>query len=153
MMKSLAFNYHGSAGSMEVESVEEMLLRFEELHGVKYVNYIGDEDLKTFSALFNVNPYNNEPVVIASECIGHVQKRMGSRFRSVRKSKHLGGKGKLTEILIKKLSTYYGLAILRNVDSVEGMKRAILATYYHLISTDENSRHEYCPAGDDSWYI
>jgi len=44
----------------------------------------------------------------------------------------------LTNRMIVKLSTYYGLAILRNLDSVEEMKKAIWATFYHLTSTDEN---------------
>ena len=35
----------------------------------------------------------------------------------------LGGKNRLTEAIIKKLTLYYGLAIRRNVDSVEGMKK------------------------------
>jgi len=43
-----------------------------------------------------------------------------------------------------KLSTYYGLAILRNPDSVEKMKKSIWATFYHLISTDENPQHLNC---------
>lgn len=58
---------------------------------------------------------------------------------------------KLTDALIKKLSLYYGLAIRRNVNSVSDMKKAILATYYHLCSTNENPQHSYCPEGADSW--
>jgi len=143
--------HESSAGSMEVESVKTMFLRSEELHGVKYGNYIGDGDSKTFSAVLDINPYGDELTVIKSECIGHVQKRMGTLLRNVRKTKKLGGKGKLTEALVKKLSTYYGLAIRRNINSVEDMKKAIMATYYHMISTDENPRHENCPVGVDSW--
>ncbi|XP_067208105.1 uncharacterized protein [Linepithema humile] len=143
--------HEGSAGGMEVESMKTMFLRSNELHGVKYVSYIGDGDSKTFSALLKINPYGDEQTVVKSECVGHVQKRMGSRLRNVRKAKKLGGKGKLTEVLIKKLSTYYGLAIRRNVNSVQDMKKAIMATFYHMISTDENPRHENCPTGSDSW--
>ena len=39
--------------------------------------------------------------------------------------RRLGGKNRLTGAIIKKLTLYYGLAIRRNVDSVEGMKKAI----------------------------
>jgi len=76
---------------------------------------------------------------------------MGTRLRNVKKEHKLGGKGKLTDTLIKKLTTYYGLAIRRNVDSVTEMKKAILSTYYHMCSTNENPRHEYCPPGAESW--
>lgn len=66
------------------------------------------------------------------------------------KQKNLAEKNKLTNSLIKKL-TYYGLAIRRNVDSVERMKNAIIGTLYHLYSTNLNPRHENCPEGADSW--
>lgn len=143
--------HEGSAGSMEVESIKMMFLRSEELYGVKYGNYIGDGDSKTFTAILNLNPYHDEPTVVKSECIGHVQKRMGTRLRNVRKTKKLGGKGKLTEALVKKLSTYYGLAIRRNINSVTDMKKAVMATFHHMISTDKNPQHDNCPEGEDSW--
>ncbi|XP_018365704.1 PREDICTED: uncharacterized protein LOC108762933 [Trachymyrmex cornetzi] len=76
---------------------------------------------------------------------------MGTRLRNIKKTQKLGDKGKLMDILIKKLTTYYGLAIRRNVNSIDGMKKSIMATYYHLISTDEKPQHEYCPPGEDSW--
>ncbi|GFY54414.1 uncharacterized protein TNIN_124051 [Trichonephila inaurata madagascariensis] len=38
--------------------------------------------------------------------------------------------------------------IRRHIDRVQGMKKAIMATYYHMVSTDENPRH---PEGEDSW--
>ncbi|XP_043471610.1 uncharacterized protein LOC122504522 [Leptopilina heterotoma] len=50
-----------------------------------------------------------------------------------------------------KLSTYYGLAILRNSESLEEMKKAVWATYYHLTSTDKKPQHFYCPEGLTSW--
>jgi len=144
-------NHEGSAGKMEVSSVTEMFLRSEEKYGVKYSNYIEDGDSKTFKAILDVNPYGDNFQVIKSECIGHVQKRMGTRLRGVKKTHKLGGKGKLTEKLIQKLTSYYGLAIRRNVNNVENMKKAIMATYYHMCSTNENPRHEDCPPGADSW--
>lgn len=58
---------------------------------------------------------------------------MGTRLRNAKKLHKLGGKGKLTDALIKKIQTYYGLAIRRNQDNVDDMKNAIMATYYHLI--------------------
>jgi len=44
----------------------------------------------------------------------------------------------------------HSLAIRRNIDSVETMKKAIMATYYHISSTEENPKHENCPRAD-SW--
>lgn len=57
----------------------------------------------------------------------------------------------LTLKLLRKLSTYYGLAIIRNKDSLENMRNEIWATFYHYISTDKKPQHERCPKGADSW--
>jgi len=65
--------------------------------------------------------------------------------------KNLGGRGKLTGKLIDELSVYYGLAIRRNTDSVENMRKEIYATLYHKISTDEKPQHDRCPVRTDSW--
>lgn len=144
-------NHEGSAGKMEVDAVTEMFLRSEEKFGVKYVNYIGDGDSKTYKAILNVNPYGEETPVVKSECVGHVEKRMWSRLQNVKKTHKLGGRGKLTDVVVKKLTTYYGLAIRRNINSVEDMKKDIMATFYHIFSTAENPSHDSCPKGDDSW--
>ncbi|XP_076221633.1 uncharacterized protein LOC116431900 [Nomia melanderi] len=72
-------------------------------------------------------------------------------FEILKTQKNLGGKGKLTDALIRKLTAYYGLAVRRNIHSVENMKKAIMASYYHLCSTKKNPSHEYCPVGNDSW--
>ncbi|XP_067208399.1 uncharacterized protein [Linepithema humile] len=136
---------------MEVDAIVEMFSRSEELHGIKYSNYIGDGDSKTFKGIVDSNSYK-DLTVRKKECIDHVQKRMGKQFRDLKKTtKGLDGKGKLTASLIDELTIYYGLAIRRNHDSVQKMRDAIWATLYHKISTDKNSQHDNCPQGADSW--
>ena len=115
-----------------------------------YTNYVGDGDTKTFKAILDAKPYENVGV-IKSECVGHVEKRMANRLRNVKKSVKFGGEGKLMDALIKKLTKYYGQAIRRNAHSKEDMMKGIMATYYHLISTDEQPQHYFCPTGVDSW--
>lgn len=144
-------NHTGSAGKMEVDSIVEMFRRFDEKFGMKYGTYIGDGHSKTYKGILDSKPYGEDFEVIKSECIGHVEKRMGSRLRGIKKRERLGGKGKLTDVLINKLTKYYGLAIRRNSDSVENMKNAIMATFDHLISTNEKPMHAKCPAGAQSW--
>lgn len=136
---------------MEVDAVIEMFQRSESLHNLKYVNYVGDGDSKTFKGIIDAQPYNDF-TVFKKECIDHVQKRMGSRLRNLKKNtKGLGGKGKLTGALIDELTIYYGLAIRRNHDSVKKMQNDIYATLQHKLSTDDNPMHEKCPRGEDSW--
>ena len=96
-------------------------------------------------------PYGEYCPVTKDECVGHLQKRIGKRLRNKKKAEKLGGKNRLTEAIIKKLTLYYGLIIRRNVDSVEGMKRAMIVILDHYCSMDKSPRHENCPTGADSW--
>lgn len=52
---------------------------------------------------------------------------------------------------MKDLSLYYVLSILRNKNSLEGMKEVIWATFYRKISTDTNPQHAYCPSEANAW--
>ncbi|GBN99854.1 hypothetical protein AVEN_13722-1 [Araneus ventricosus] len=80
-----------------------------------------------------------------SECIGHVQKRVGSRLRKLKKKrKRLGSKEKLTDKFIDKLQNYYGIAIRSNIGNLQNMQSAVIAAFYHCCS-------KQCPKGGDSW--
>ncbi|KAH7951828.1 hypothetical protein HPB52_013440 [Rhipicephalus sanguineus] len=54
------------------------------------------------------------------------------------------------EDLIKRLTSYYGLALRSNTD-VEDMKKAVMATFHNVSSTDAEPHHELCPSGARSW--
>ena len=91
---------------MEVSSVTEMFLKSEEKYGAKYGNYIGNGDSKTFKTILDVNSeYGDDFQVVKS--IDYVEKRMGIQLRNVKKANKLGEKGKLTEKLIKQLTSYW----------------------------------------------
>lgn len=107
------------------------------------MNYIGDGDSKTHKGVVDANPYPDVQVN-KKEDIGHVQKRMGSRLRNLRKAKKLGGKGKLTNKLIGQLTTYYGNAIRGHCTDADAMYKAVWATFYHISSTDDDPQHYFC---------
>ncbi|GFU90646.1 uncharacterized protein TNCV_2092431 [Trichonephila clavipes] len=84
------------------------------------------------------------------ECVGHVEKRMGTRLRALKlklkgkkleDKKSLGGRNRLTDAEIDKLQRYYGLAIRNNSGNLSAMKQAIWAIFFHKISTDLNPQH------------
>ncbi|GFW14538.1 uncharacterized protein TNCV_2358621 [Trichonephila clavipes] len=88
------------------------------------------------------------------ECVGHVQKRMGTRLRNILKmskgiklsdGKNISGRGRLTLKEVDSIQHYYGLAIRKNLSSVEDVKRAIWAIYFHKLSTEDNPQHALCP--------
>ncbi|GFU62204.1 uncharacterized protein TNCV_2474351 [Trichonephila clavipes] len=127
-------NYSGSAGKMEVDGMLRIFNRSEKLYNLKFLNYIRDGDTKTFNALSENKPYGNDHLIQKIECVGHVQKRMGTRLRKLKlvyskkklsDGKTIGGKGRLTDSLIDKLAHYYGNAIRCNSTSVKEMRKAI----------------------------
>jgi hypothetical protein len=77
------------------------------------------------------------------QCIDYVQKRIGARLRRLVKEKTeiklhdkkpLGGKGCLTQSETDKLQNYCGLAIGRNVNNLEVMKRAVWALFSQVFN-------------------
>ncbi|GFX93454.1 uncharacterized protein TNCV_1093941 [Trichonephila clavipes] len=65
--------------------------------------------------------------------------------------KNISGHGRLTLKEVDSIQHYYGLAIRKNLSSVEDVKRAIWAIYFHKLSTEDNPQHALCPLGEDSW--
>ncbi|GFU63308.1 uncharacterized protein TNCV_661421 [Trichonephila clavipes] len=130
-------NYSGSAGKMEVDGMLRIFNRSEKLHNLKYSNYIGDGDTKTFNALSENKPYGDDHLIQKIECVGHVQKRMG----------------RLTDSLIDKLAHYYGNAIRCISTSVKEMRKAIWAVWGHSCSTDDEPMHWFCPTNPNTWYL
>ncbi|GFT20552.1 uncharacterized protein TNCV_2183881 [Trichonephila clavipes] len=128
-------NYSGSAGKMEVDGMLRIFNRSEKLHNLKYSNYIGDGDTKTFNALSENKPYGDDHLIQKIECVDHVQKRMG----------------RLTDSLIDKLAHYYGNAIRCNSTSVKEMRKAIWAVWGHSCSTDDEPMHWFCPTNPNTW--
>lgn len=57
----------------------------------------------TFRTRSIVSSYVNDFTVVKSECAGHVEKRMESRLRNLKTTAKLAGKGKLTDVLIRKV--------------------------------------------------
>ncbi|GFV56318.1 DUF1758 domain-containing protein [Trichonephila clavipes] len=120
----------------------------------------GDGDTKTFNALSENKPYGDDYFIQKIECVGHVQKRMGTRLRKLilvyskkklSDGKTIGGKGRLTDSLIDKLAHYYGNAIRCNSTSVKEMRKAIWAVWGHSCSTDDEPMHWFCPTNPNTW--
>ena len=90
--------------------------------------YLGDGDT-LFKEVVDANPCEKYDITPSKlECIGHVQKRLGTRLRNCVKShkgtnKPISGKGKLTEKVINSIQNYYGMAIRNNVDDIHNMRK------------------------------
>ncbi|GFV62905.1 uncharacterized protein TNCV_3719111 [Trichonephila clavipes] len=157
-VKECLKNHNGSAGMMETVGMIRMFQRSLSHRSVRYTSYIGDGDSKTFSSITASNPYGEDITVSKIECVGHVQKRMGTRLRKLKQmssklsdGKSIGGKGRLTDRMIDLITTYYGNAIRQNKTCMSDMRKAVWAVYFHIRSSDDEPLHCFCPAGPNSW--
>ena len=122
---------HQSSGVMESAGTIELFRRSVSTNNLIYSEYLGDGDTSSFTDVVASKPYekyNIDPEKL--ECIGHVQKRMGTRLCNLVKqykgtSTPLHGKGKLTDKTINSLQNFYGIAIRQNCDNIFQMRKAI----------------------------
>ncbi|XP_028418587.1 uncharacterized protein LOC114544031 [Dendronephthya gigantea] len=144
-------NYEGSAPAMEPEGALRIFNRSVESNKLRYSEFYGDGDSKSYAAVKDVYEEDNVTVT-KKECVGHVQKRVGTALRKLKKeNKGLGRKGRLTDAMIEKLQNYYGIAIRTNCKDIESMKKAIYAALCHCASSGKDDYHIHCPDGKDSW--
>ena len=153
-------NHKGSAGSMESAGALEIFKRSVDLHRLRYTVYRGDGDSKSYKDMVNYDPYPGYTIV-KSECVGHVQKRVGARLRSLKQSykgkllvdkKRFTGVGRMTDKVINTLQNYYGMCIRQNKGDLYGMKKSVASLIHHCSEDDnDDNRHKYCPATGDSW--
>lgn len=147
--KNCTINHVGSAGAMEVTGATRIFERSIKTRGLRYTEYLGDGDSKGFDTVALNNPNANLKKL---ECVGHVQKRVGTRLRNLKKVvKNLGGRGKLTNKMIDKLQNYYGIAVRANAGNLAEMKKGIHASLFHVASSKKNEWHDHCPKGESSW--
>ena len=143
--------FKGSAPAMEPEGVDRTFKRSVELHNLRYTEYYRDGDSKSFNKVKDVYQASGIPVE-KRECIGHVQKRVGTGPRKLKRGNPgLGRRGKVTDGTIDKLQNYYGIAIRSDVGNLAGMKKAIHASLMHCASSESRPLHDHCPPGSTSW--
>ncbi|XP_013381184.1 uncharacterized protein LOC106152218 [Lingula anatina] len=118
---------------------------------------VGDGDSSAFRRVQQEQSYGSEFELVKEECIGQVQKRMGSRLRrlvernkgvKLSDGKGLEGAGRLTQQRIDAMQTFYGLAIRRNQGNLEGMVKETKTISRHYTDPPD---HSFCPDGADSW--
>ena len=140
-------NFAGSSKSMDAEGIVTIFQRSVEKHGLWYTDFLGDGDSKAHNLLVQEAVYRVTQVK-KLECVDHVQKRLGSRLRSLKKrlgatrledGKGIGGTGRLTKQRIGKLQVYYGMVIRQNSHDLSlhavmpygTCSYAVMAIWYH----------------------
>ena len=158
---------------MESAVAVNIFSRSVETYGIRYLKYFGDGDSSSFNAIKNIYPG-----VLSQKYkfLGHYQKRVGNRLRKLRQRvKGLGGKSKVKEVIkttadgkitktkqtprgkiitdnvINILQNYFGIALRSGAKTVAELKNKLLASFFHIASSEEFNYHAYCPATSDSW--
>ena len=158
-------NHTGSSGHMETKGAIDLFSDSIDKRKLKYSQFVGDGDSSCYGSVAEAmrTKFNASYTVIKEECVGHVQKRMGAALTKYRKEmkgtklldgKGVGGAGRLTLEMIKKIQNYYGFAIRQNSGNLEGMRRAVRAILYHIVQNPNESledQHCHGPQGPDSW--
>ena len=158
-------NHEGSSGKMEGRGATLAFKRSIEKRCLMYTQFVGDGDSSCFGTVLEAvkEEFGDLYPVEKEECVGHIQKRMGSALLDYKKSmkgrklsdgKGVGGAHRLTEDMIKRIQNYYGLSVRQNKGDLLGMKKAITAIQYHIIDEPGKSlshQHRFCPQGKDSW--
>ena len=118
---------------------------------------LGDGDAAVLSALNTLRPYGADVEIVKHECINHISKRMYRGLEKVVKDAKsavgcgLGGKGKLTQVRMKKWSQYYRNAGVKHAPDVDKTRDAIWAIYQHSVSTEDDPQHDNCDV-DWCWW-
>ena len=114
-----SINHKGSASSLETAGAIEIFQRSINNHKLRYNNYIGDGDSSSFNKVVQSKPYGETFIINKLKCVGHIQKRLGCRLRTLRQiykgkklsdGKGISGKARLTDRAINLLQNYFGVA-------------------------------------------
>jgi len=139
-------NHLGISGSMDATGLLAIYQHSVEDYSLQHTEFLGDGDSKAHKLIVEEEVFGDKAVT-KLECVGHVQKRMGSRLHSLKKrlgqtrlddGKSIGGTGQLTLSTINKLQVYYGRAIRNNTHDIHQMQDAVMAIWHHSQSTNEN---------------
>ena len=128
---------------------------------LRYVDFVGDGDCSSHQDVVRSKPYGDDTAVRKVECVGHIQKRMGGRFRKKKKDmkgkklsdgKTIGGCYRPTDnlLLMDTFQRYYGKALRENKGDLPNMQKAVKAIWHHYALIDDQ-KHDYCLVGTDSW--
>ena len=84
-------NHCGSAEDMEASAAVEIFSRSVETRRLKYTTFVGDGDSSCFGRVKEAmeKKYGDAYEVTKEECVGHVQKRLGTALRKYKKDKNL----------------------------------------------------------------
>ena len=135
---------------MEAESVKRVFERSIKKHELRYVEFLGDGDTRSY-----VNAKDTDPGIEIKKirvCWTLSKKSWDTITKSGNNKKGLGDRGRLTDPIVDRLQNYAGVTIRQNVGDLKSMKSGFLASLFHVASNKDNLFHyPHCPIGPNSW--
>ena len=122
-----------------------------EVHRLTYTTITSDGGTSTYPIIAAENPYGPNHILKKMEYLGHVQKRMYAHLKALKSKQNkgvdgkvmrMGGKGRLTDVVMKKLQKFYGKPIRSNIGDAKSMQDAVMAIYYHSNVGDTKSMQD-----------
>ena len=68
---------------MEPTGIKRIYKRSIEKNNLRYTEYLGDGDSFSFSSVAKDEPYGPDVSIKKLECVGHIQKRLGTALRKL----------------------------------------------------------------------
>lgn len=97
---------------------------------MQYVTVLSDGDSKAFNHVASLSLYDKD--IQKEDCVNHVAKRMYARMDKVNKTKKgLGGKGKLTNVVMKRVTSFYATTLKDNAPDDVKMQKGVFASLFH----------------------
>lgn len=79
------------------------------IFSMQYVTMLSEGNSNVFMYVANLGLYDK--AILREDCINHMAKRLSSGIEELKVNRGLGGKRKLTNVLIKKLTNYRTTAL------------------------------------------
>ncbi len=76
-------NYASSSKSIESAGCQILWSRSVSKNWLRYCTFVGDGDSSAYKTVQNEQPYGPDVQIITNDCVGHIQKRMGTSLRNV----------------------------------------------------------------------
>ena len=143
-------NHLGSSGSMERAAAMKIFNRSIEKLMLLFGTMLCDGDSNSFNEI-KCSVHNYDIDCEKEDCINHIAKRMYNALIALKNSDRPYFNYKLTAHIIAKLTNTYATNLKRGAPNVDDMRKCVLGGFFHMMSTDDNPQHKYCPEGEESW--
>ncbi|EEC15293.1 hypothetical protein IscW_ISCW011022 [Ixodes scapularis] len=114
-------NFRGLSNAMEFAAAGVIFSRSLELHKLQHVTMLSDGDSKAYTHVAGLGVCDKD--ILKEDCVNHVAKRIHSSMEKLKSKKGLGRKGKLTNVMMRKLTNYYATALKGDAPDVTKMQK------------------------------